>query len=131
MNEPSFKYFQGFHDVVSVFIGIFGSNVGYYMSHRVATTYLRDSFLYTFQETVAILDRLIYFIAVKRDPSFEEYFAEFEDQKLGFTMPWIITWFAHSFDDINVITRIWDYLISSQASAIVYASAALILETKR
>lgn len=46
-------------------------------------------------------------------------------------MPWIITWFAHSFDDINVITRIWDYLISSQASAIVYASAALILETKQ
>lgn len=45
-------------------------------------------------------------------------------------MPWIITWFAHSFDDINVITRIWDYLIASQASAIVYASAALILETK-
>jgi len=80
---------------------------------------------------VSILDRLIYFITVKRDPDFEQFFEEFEEQKLGFTMPWIITWFAHSFDDINVITRIWDYLISSQASAIVYASAALILESKQ
>jgi hypothetical protein len=80
---------------------------------------------------VTILDKLIYFITVQRDPQFEQIFEEFEDQKLGFTMPWIITGFAHSFDDINIIARIWDYLISSQASAIVYTSAALILETKK
>jgi hypothetical protein len=112
---------------VSVFIGIFGSNIGYYMSHRIATTYLRDSFLYTFEETVSILDKLIYFITVKTDPEFENIFAEFVNHKLAFTMAWIITWFAHSFEDINVVTRIWDYMISSQASAIVYISAALIL----
>lgn len=60
--------------MVSVFIGIFGSNIGYYISHRVATTYLRDSFLYTFQETVSIVDKLIYFITVKTDPDFEGIF---------------------------------------------------------
>jgi hypothetical protein len=47
-NEPRYKYFQGFHDIVSIFIGIFGSNIAYFMSHRIATTYLRDSFIYTF-----------------------------------------------------------------------------------
>lgn len=97
------------------------------MSHKVATTYLRDSFLYSFQDTVLVLNKLIYFITVRADPQFEEIFKEFEDQKVGFTMAWIITWFAHSFENIEIITRIWDYLISSPASAIVYISAALII----
>lgn len=116
---------------MGIFLAIFGSNIGYYISHRVATTYFRDSFLYTFEETVTILDKLIYFITVREDPTFTRIFAEFPEQKLCFTMPWIITWFAHTFEDINTITRIWDYLISSPASAIVYLSSALILETKQ
>ena len=42
-------------------------------------------------------------------------------------MSWIITWFAHNFEDIDTISRIWDYLISSKPSAIVYVSAAFII----
>lgn len=28
---PSLRYIQGFHDVASVFLTIFGNNIGYYM----------------------------------------------------------------------------------------------------
>ena len=106
-------------------------NTAYYMSHKLATTYLRDTFLYSFDKTIMVLDKLIWEIVVKDDTDFEGIFGEFEEHKLGFTMPWIITWFAHSFDDIGVISRIWDYLLSSKPSAIVYVSAALILNSKR
>lgn len=76
---------------------MFGMNTAYYMSHKLATTYLRDSFLMSFDETVMILDKLIWEIVVQRDNDFKEIFKDFDEHKLGFTMSWIITWFAHNF----------------------------------
>ena len=100
------------------------------MSHKLATTYLKDNFLMSFSETVIILDKLIWEIVVQYDSDFRTIFQEFDEHRLGFTMSWIITWFAHNFEDINVISRIWDYLISSEPSAIVYISSAFIVESK-
>ena len=50
---------------------MFGMNTAYYMSHKLATTYLRDSFLMSFDETVMILDKLIWEIVVQSDSDFK------------------------------------------------------------
>ncbi|EAR87995.3 rab-GTPase-TBC domain protein (macronuclear) [Tetrahymena thermophila SB210] len=47
-----------------------------------------------------------------------------------FSISWILTWFAHSFTDLNKIQRIFDFLLCSQPQTISYLSAALILITK-
>jgi hypothetical protein len=36
------RYIQGFHDVASIFIILFGNNTGYYMMERTGKTYFRD-----------------------------------------------------------------------------------------
>ena len=41
-------------------------------------------------------------------------------------IPWILTWFSHSLDDINDICRVWDYLFCSKQNAILYVCAAFI-----
>ena len=50
---------------------MFGMNTAYYMSHKLATTYLRYSFLMSFDETVMILDKLIWEIVVQSDSDFK------------------------------------------------------------
>ncbi|KAL4475473.1 hypothetical protein ABPG72_013297 [Tetrahymena utriculariae] len=47
-----------------------------------------------------------------------------------FSISWILTWFAHSFTNLNKIQRIFDFLLCSQPQTISYLSAALILITK-
>ncbi len=44
----------------------------------------------------------------------------------NFTIPWILTWFAHSFNDLNNIYRIYDYLLSSEPEALFYLVASVI-----
>lgn len=43
------------------------------------------------------------------------------------TMPWVLSWFSHSLENINDILRIWDYLLCSNQSAILYVCAAFII----
>jgi hypothetical protein len=47
-----------------------------------------------------------------------------------FAVSWILTWFSHSFKKVDVIQRIFDFLISSPPSSILYMCAALILISK-
>lgn len=47
-----------------------------------------------------------------------------------FSIPWILTWFAHSISDITKIWRIYDYLLCSEPYSIIYVCAALIIATK-
>jgi len=40
--NKNLKYIQGFHDVASVFIVLFGNNQGYYLMEKSGQTYFRD-----------------------------------------------------------------------------------------
>lgn len=47
-----------------------------------------------------------------------------------FAVSWILTWFSHSFKKVDVIQRIFDFLISSPPSSILYMCASIILISK-
>lgn len=36
------SYIQGFHDVASIFLVLFGNNIGYYMMEKAGKTYFKD-----------------------------------------------------------------------------------------
>lgn len=40
--NPELKYIQGFHDVASVFLILFGNSTGYYLMERAGRTYFYD-----------------------------------------------------------------------------------------
>lgn len=41
-HNPELRYIQGFHDVASVFLTIFGNNIGYYMMEKAGKVYFHD-----------------------------------------------------------------------------------------
>lgn len=44
-----------------------------------------------------------------------------------FTLPWLLTWFAHSIDDYATIVRLYDLFLASHFLMPVYFAAALVL----
>jgi len=45
-------------------------------------------------------------------------------------LPWILTWFAHSLNDVDYISRIYDFLLSSEPYSIIYVCAGFIIGTR-
>jgi hypothetical protein len=43
----------------------------------------------------------------------------------SFAIPWILTWFSHSIKKINIINRIFDYLLCSPPHTIIFTCAAV------
>jgi hypothetical protein len=50
---------------------------------------------------------------------------------LTFALPWILTWFSHSIDDIAVISRLFDILLVTPCPLFpVYVAAFVILSQR-
>ena len=125
------KYIQGFHDVASVFIVLFGNNQGYYLMEKAGKTYFRD-FLTNDIGTLGILiSEMVLAMLSKKDPQFDEIFECFKEVNLIiFIIPWVLTWFAHVFSSVKTICRIWDYILCAGPHGIIYLTAGIILSTK-
>jgi hypothetical protein len=42
-------------------------------------------------------------------------------------MPWIITWFSHDIDDVEVAARVFDFHLATHPLMCAYMSAALVI----
>lgn len=48
-----------------------------------------------------------------------------------FCLPWLLTWFSHTLNDIEQVYRIFDFLLCQQPYFIIYLCASLLLNTKQ
>ena len=72
--NPKLKYIQGFHDVASVFIVLFGNNQGYYMMQKAGKTYFRD-FLTNDIGTLGIqMSEMVLSMLISKDKQFQQIF---------------------------------------------------------
>ncbi|CAD8155133.1 unnamed protein product [Paramecium pentaurelia] len=126
---PNFSYYQGYHDVVSILILVLGVEQGYIASIYAAQNFFKD---YLDQELATTITPQYQFIR----NLLLRYSRDTSNQKLNQLMtiiehptcviPWILTWFSHSLDNLNDISRIWDFLFCSQQNSILYVCAAFI-----
>ncbi len=119
-------YFQGLHDVISVFLLVFQEDtltfaVAEHVCLHVFNVCLLKDFE-TVKETMQIImiiikisDRQLYdrLTSVNMEP----YFA----------FSWIITWFSHSVKDIHLIARIFDVMLCSPPYYSYYLAASYVL----
>ena len=68
------RYIQGFHDVASVFLTIFGNNIGYYMMEKAGKIYFHDFLKYDVGDIGRATSSIILDLIVAKDPQFEEIF---------------------------------------------------------
>ena len=64
------NYIQGFHDVASIFLILFGNNAGYYLMEKTGRAYFHDFLKYDFGKTSITISKMIYEIVTKADPEF-------------------------------------------------------------
>lgn len=64
------NYIQGFHDVASIFLIVYGKSLGYCMMEQAGKIYFKDFLTYDIGSTGTMLSKLIFDIVVKKDPDF-------------------------------------------------------------
>ncbi|KAI9478747.1 MAG: rab-GTPase-TBC domain-containing protein [Benjaminiella poitrasii] len=125
---PSLHYYQGFHDICSVFILLFGEKYASTLVESVALFYLRDE-MYISMEPVlkklTILDTLIRL----QDEELSNFITE-ANVLPYYCLSWVITWCSHDLDDLEKITRLFDLFLSSNPFMVIYFSAALVLSRR-
>jgi len=129
-NSPQYSYYQGFHDVTTVLLYTFGINEAFNVLDKLSENYFKDALTYPFEKSVNIQLELV----LKILEHFDQPYAEAISTAYGgipvFAVSWILTWFSHSFKKMATIQRIFDFLISSPPSSILYMCAATILISK-
>jgi len=124
--NPELHYYQGFHDVATVFLHIYGSPQKaliplQQMCHQVFADHHRRDF----STTIEVMNMLP--IIIRHFD--QEVGVLFEETECGplFALSWVITGFAHSVSDIRVVMQIYDALLVNHPAFVVYLCAALVL----
>ncbi|GAA5814853.1 hypothetical protein MFLAVUS_008356 [Mucor flavus] len=123
---PSLHYYQGFHDICSVIILLFGEKFACKLMEPIAFT---DE-MYTTMEPVlkqlTILDTIIQLEDI-------EVFNFITEAGVlpYYCLSWVITWCSHDLNDLEKITRLFDFFLSSNPFMAIYFSAAVVLSRKQ
>jgi len=119
-------YFQGLHDVVSVFLLVFQEDsLTFAVSEHVCLHVFNVCLLKDFEvlkeamHIIMIIIKIVDYQLYNRlvSVSMEPFFA----------ISWIITWFSHSVKDIGSIARIFDVMLCSPPYYSYYLAATYVL----
>ncbi|KAI8975210.1 rab-GTPase-TBC domain-containing protein [Mycotypha africana] len=123
--NPNLKYYQGFHDICTVFLLVLGKKAAIPAAENVALFFIRDALLDSFDpisKQLRIMSSII----------------EYEDRELTicleranimpyYALSWLLTWFSHDFENYEKVIRLFDLFISSQALMPVFTASAVTL----
>ncbi|KAI8079831.1 rab-GTPase-TBC domain-containing protein [Halteromyces radiatus] len=123
---PKLHYYQGFHDVCTVFLLLFESQEGasQLMGH-VALFYLRDAMLESLEPILRELTLLDTLFRLEDEELHQ--FLQMTGVLPYYCLSWVITWFSHDLDDLPSIYQLFDVFLSSNPMMPLYASAALVM----
>lgn len=127
-----FSYYQGMNTFGELFIMVFGKSLAYLMLEKYALNYLRK---YMGNEDFELEVRNQTFITLhildKELPEFRRFFrigenGEHAQEKLGFIVSWIVTWFSYKMKNLKLIFRNFDFLMCAPKHMIAIMVALVI-----
>ncbi|KAG6610051.1 TBC1 domain family member 20 [Phytophthora cinnamomi] len=122
-------YFQGYHDIVSVFLLTLGNSKGALQAVRnVSETYQREPMRSGFEQVMATT-RLLFPLLDAADELLCQHLQETGVEPY-FALPWMITWFAHQLWRFQDVARLYDVFLVSHPLFSLYVSAAVLLEAR-
>ncbi|KAL3673435.1 hypothetical protein V7S43_001146 [Phytophthora oleae] len=122
-------YFQGYHDIVSVFLLTLGNSKSTLQAvQNVSSTYQREPMRSGFEQVMATT-RLLFPLLNAAD---EELFQHLRESGVEpfFALPWMITWFAHQLRRFEDVARLFDVFLVSHPLFSLYVSAGVLLVAK-
>ncbi|KAE8910701.1 hypothetical protein PF005_g2135 [Phytophthora fragariae] len=122
-------YFQGYHDIVSVFLLTLGNSKGTLQAVRnVSETYQREPMRSGFEQVMAT-NRLLFPLLDAADEMLYRHLHE-SGVEPYFALPWMITWFAHQLRRFRDVVRLYDVFLVSHPLFSLYVSAAVLLNAR-
>ena len=133
-NYYSYSYYQGYHDLAFFIYLIFNSNMrlGVLAFQRISEFFFKDYLdpisinnKFGFETTLKMISLLI----EKINPDISKKIVELSDVEFHhYSLEWIIGWFTHTINEIQLVYRLIDYFICSHPLAVYYLAAVLIIE---
>jgi len=127
--NPKLLYYQGFNDICLMFIYVFGEHKAFTFLDAAVQLFFRDFLAYSFGKSTVLQMKLMKYMLQDVDPELYDIWKDFEFPM--FSISWLLTWFAHSLSDLKIIMRIYDYLLSSPPTSIIYMCVAMTMITKK
>jgi hypothetical protein len=124
--HPTLCYFQGYHDIVQVFLLVLGVQDAPAAVARLSLLRIRDFMLSTLDPAISQLE-LLRPIFRAADP---ELFHHMPKSQPSFALAGTITMFAHNIQDYKDITRLFDFFLAHNAVMPIYLFAAVVLSRR-
>jgi hypothetical protein len=119
-------YFQGFHDIVSVFFLVLEDSVLTMACVEVfSTEFIQDNMHKSF-EVVSEIMKLVFVLIEVMDQSLHQYLLDAKSEPF-FAVSWFLTWFSHDVHSLEDIARIFDALLCSHPVYIIYLCSSVRL----
>jgi len=124
--HPSLCYFQGYHDIVQVFLLVLGAHDAHPTVARLSLLRIRDFMLSTLDPAISQLE-LLRPIFRAADPELYEHMPKSQP---SFALAGTITMFAHNIQAYKDITRLFDFFLARDAVMPIYLFAAVVLSRR-
>ncbi|KAI5476743.1 TBC domain protein, Rab GTPase activator [Pseudohyphozyma bogoriensis] len=123
--HPALSYFQGYHDIISVLLLTFNDQqLSIRAAERMSLHRIRDS-LGTGLEPVLGYLRLLHRILDKVDPELSEI-VSIAAAIPYFSLSWVLTLMSHDLTSLNVIARLFDFLLAYNPAMVSYLGIILL-----
>lgn len=119
--HPKLCYFQGFHDIVQVFLLVLGRDNAPEAIARLSLLRIRDFMLPNLDPAIAHL-RLLPAILQKADPDVAKHLSHTDP---FFALSSTLTLYAHDIQEYGDIARLYDFLIAREAVVSIYLFATV------
>mmetsp|Transcript_24791 Transcript_24791/g.36371 ORF Transcript_24791/g.36371 Transcript_24791/m.36371 type:complete len:560 (-) Transcript_24791:990-2669(-) len=123
------NYYQGFHDVSSIFLSALGDEGLTYTKivlQKLTESHFRDAMRENFSKIISALRLVFLPLIATLDPQMHSYLLESGVEPF-FALSWVLTWFSHDIKDTRVATRLFDAFLVSHPLLPVYLSVAMVL----
>ncbi|KAI8145968.1 rab-GTPase-TBC domain-containing protein [Fennellomyces sp. T-0311] len=127
-SHPNLHYYQGFHDIASIFLLLFDEKDAGTLMEHVSLFFIRDAMLDSLDPILREIT-MIDTILQKEDTRLHLHMTE-AGVLPYYCLSWVITWFSHDIDDVSKINRLFDLFLSSSPLMPLYVSAALVLSRR-
>ncbi|KAJ3273730.1 hypothetical protein HDV01_004009 [Terramyces sp. JEL0728] len=121
-------YYQGYHDICAIFLLVLGEKRCRKALPAITMIYLRDymekEFDGTMNQAVSIME-----ILKIVDEDLHRFFTQIPNFQPHFCISWILTWISHCVNK-NIAPRIFDALLATDPSFILYISCFIIIQFK-
>lgn len=139
-----FSFVKGYHDVVTVMMLVLQDDqLAFLAAEKLSVHYLADFMQVDFKLLTMIM-KLLFVLIAHQDSELFAFISEFifssasyrsnhfhadSSDRSGiepfFALSWLITWFGHDIKTLDVIARIYDVLLCSHPSFVLYLTTAV------